>query len=174
MTDRAPSHDVWHDVQRFLHREARLLDERRYEEWLDLFTEDAVYWMPGRANPWRAHDPSASIGKPGELSIFEETKGTLATRIERLRTGVAWAEEPPSRTRHLITNIEVEAGDAPGELLVRSNFLVYRAQLEHGRDTLVGGREDVLRSVDGHWKIARRTILLEDVVFNTGPLSFFF
>jgi biphenyl 2,3-dioxygenase beta subunit len=162
------------EVEAFLYREARLLDERKFEEWLDLFTDDAIYWMPGRTNPWRAQGVAESVTKPGELAIFEETKGTLATRVARLRTGLAWAEEPASRTRHLITNVEVEQREQPGELTVRSNFLVYRAQLELDKDLFVGAREDVLRRLDGGLKIARRTLLMEDVVLNSGPLSIFF
>ena len=173
-------HDLWHEIERFLIREARLLDDRRFEEWLDLFTDDAVYWMPGRTNPWRSGEVADSINKPGELAIFEDTKTTLTTRVARLRTGLAWGEEPPSRTRHLITNIEVErdeAGDAdgyPAQLRARSNFLVYRAQLELDKDLFVGTREDTLRRVDGSWKIARRELRLEDVVHDTKALSIFF
>jgi 3-phenylpropionate/cinnamic acid dioxygenase small subunit len=169
------SHELRDEIERFLIREARLLDERRFEEWLDLFTDDAVYWMPGRTNPWRSGDVEDSVGKPGELAVFEDTKSTLTTRVARLRTGLAWGEEPPSRTRHLITNIEVEPVDGgTGQLLVRSNFLVYRAQLETDKDIFVGGREDTLRSVGGAWKIARRTLRMEDVVHDSKPLSIFF
>ena len=169
------SHELWHEIERFLIREARLLDERRFEEWLDLFTDDATYWMPGRTNPWRSGEVADSVTKPGELAVFEDTKSTLTTRVARLRTGLAWGEEPPSRTRHLITNIEVEHDDADAaQLTVRSNFLVYRAQLETEKDIFVGGREDTLRRVNGCWKIARRTLRLEDVVHDSKPLSIFF
>jgi len=166
--------ELWFEVQQFLVREARLIDDRRFEEWLDLFTDDAVYWMPGRTNPWRSGAVADSVTKPGELAIFEDTKETLTTRVQRLRTGMAWGEDPPSRTRHLITNVEVEADIDPAQLLVRSNFLVYRAQLELDKDVFVGMREDVLRRVDGALKIAKRTLRLEDVVHDSKPLSIFF
>ena len=126
-----------------------------------------------RFDEGRAKDVADSVTKPGELAIFEETKATLVTRVARLRTGLAWAEEPASRTRHLITNIELEERPS-GELTVRSNFLVYRAQLELDKDVFVGAREDVFRQANGSWKIAKRTILMEDVVLNSGPLSIFF
>lgn len=168
------SHELWHEIQQFLVREARLLDERRFVDWLELFTDDVVYWMPGRTNPWRSGEVEDSVGKPGELAVFEDTKSTLTTRVQRLSTGLAWGEEPPSRTRHLITNIEVEPSDNSAELRVRSNFLVYRAQLEQDKDIFVGARNDTLRPVNGDWKIARRTILMEDVVLTTKPLSIFF
>ena len=168
------SFELWHEIQQFLIREARLLDERRFEEWLDLFSDDAVYWMPGRTNVWRGRNVEESIGKPGDLAVFEDTKSTLITRVERLRTGLAWGEEPPSRTRHLISNIEVEQAEGSAQLRVRSNFLVYRAQLELDKDFFVGMRDDVIKRVDAQWKIAKRTIIMEDVVHDTKPLSIFF
>lgn len=169
------THDLWHEINQFLIREARLLDERRFEEWLALFTEEATYYMPGRTNPWQSGEVADSINKPGELAVFEDTRATLTTRVERLRTGKAWGENPPSRTRHLITNVDIEpVDDDPAALTVRSNFMVYRAQLEDDKDIFVGSREDVLRHLDGGWKIARRTILMEDVVHNSKPLSIFF
>ncbi|MBT5049043.1 MAG: 3-phenylpropionate/cinnamic acid dioxygenase subunit beta [Rhodospirillaceae bacterium] len=166
--------EFWLEINQFLIHEARLLDERRFEEWLTLFTEDATYWMPGRTNPWRGKDVEDSINKPGDLAVFEDTKATLTTRVERLRTGLAWGEDPPSRTRHLITNVEVEVTDDAATLKVRSNFLVYRAQLEDDKDIFVGSREDRLLRIDGAWKISSRSILMEDVVHNSKPLSIFF
>jgi 3-phenylpropionate/cinnamic acid dioxygenase small subunit len=142
-------HGLYHEVQEFLIHEARLLDGRLFDEWLNLFTEDAVYWMPERLNQWESNDLADWISKPGDLSLFEETKETLRTRVARLATGMAWSEVPPSRTRHLITNVEVEAGATEPEVKVRSNFLVYKAQLEHSLDIFVGMRDDVLRQVSG-------------------------
>jgi 3-phenylpropionate/cinnamic acid dioxygenase small subunit len=166
--------ELWFEVQQFLVREARLIDDRRFEEWLDLFTDDAVYWMPGRMNPWRSGAVEDSVTKAGELALFEDTKSTLATRVARLRTGMAWGEDPPSRTRHLITNVEVEPDSDPAQLRARSNFLVYRAQLERDKDLFVGSRDDTLRRVGGSLKIARRTLRMEDVVHDTKSLSIFF
>ena len=169
------SFDLWHEINQFLIFEARLLDERRFEEWLDLFAEDATYWMPGRTNPWQSGDVADSITKLGELAVFEDTKATLATRVKRLRTGLAWGEDPPSRTRHLVTNVEIEPdSNTPSILKVRSNFMVYRAQLENDKDIFVGSRKDDLHNIDGVWKIAGRAILMEDVVHNSKPLSIFF
>ncbi len=168
----AVGHDLWQAVQQFLFREAQLLDERRFEEWLDLFTGDLHYWMPGRFNSGdKGRD---GVFQPGELALFEESKQTLANRIARFRTGMAWAEEPPSRTRHLITNVQVEREERQAELKVRSNFLVYRTRLEHDTDTFVGCRDDTVREVDGQWKIARRTILLDQAVLSARNLSIFF
>lgn len=167
-------HDLWHEVQDFLVHEARLLDERLFDKWLDLFTDDVVYWMPERVNPWESNEPADGVSKPGDLSLFEDTKETLRTRVARLATGMAWAEVPPSRTRHLVTNVQVDPGETESEVRVRSNFLVYRTQLEHSQDIFVGMRDDVFRKVSGEWKIARRTILLDQAVLSSPNLSVFF
>ena len=71
-------------------------------------------------------DPADGVSKPGDLALFEETKETLHTRVARLATGLAWSEVPPSRTRHLVTNVQVEPSETESEVRVRSNFLVYR------------------------------------------------
>lgn len=168
------SHELWHEVEGFLALESRLLDEQQFEEWLDLFADDAIYRMPVRMNPWRSGNPDDGITKPGEMALFEDTKDTLVARVARLRTGVAWREIPASRTRHLITNIEIEEHADPSDLTVRSNFLVYRTQLERDRDVFVGCRRDELRRIDGAWKIAKRELLLDDVVLPAKNLSIFF
>jgi 3-phenylpropionate/cinnamic acid dioxygenase small subunit len=125
--------EIIREVEQFLYQEARLLDERRFHERLELLTEDIRYWMPVRSNRYpRASkaiailDPDRyaeeDLAKEDELAILDETKETLARRIARLDTGMAWAEDPPSRTRHLIANIEVEPGETEAELKVYSNF----------------------------------------------------
>ncbi len=87
---------------------------------------------------------------------------------------MAWAEDPPSRTRHLITNIEVEAGPTLSELKVYSNFVVYRTRAETEQDFYVGARQDVLRRVDGAWKIAHRKLVLDQNVLLAKNVSVFF
>jgi 3-phenylpropionate/cinnamic acid dioxygenase small subunit len=177
--------EVIREVEQFLYREARLLDERRFHEWLELFTDDVRYWMPGRNNRYPKAskaivmlDPDRYIEeeltKEDELAILDETKETLDRRIARLETGMAWAEDPPSRTRHIITNIEVELGDAASELKVSSNFMVYRSRSETEQDFYIGARQDVLRQVDGAWKIARRKIILDQNVLLAKNVSIFF
>src|SRR3954452_19774287 len=159
--------DPTREIEQFLYREARLLDSRRFHEWLELFTEDVRYWMTARSNRYPRSSKAITILDPAryveddltredELALLDEDKGTLSARVARLDTGMAWAEDPPSRTRHLITNIEVEPGDAEAELEVYSNFVVYRSRSETEQDFYVGARRDVLRRVDGAWKIASR------------------
>jgi 3-phenylpropionate/cinnamic acid dioxygenase small subunit len=177
--------EVIREVEQILYREARLLDERRFHEWLELFTEDLRYCMYSRSNRYPTVskaivmlDPDRYAGDAASwgdgMTILDETKDTLGRRIARLDTGMAWAEDPPSRTRHLITNIEVEPGDTATERTVFSNFLVYRSRSETEQDFYIGTRQDVLRQVNGVWKIARRTIILDQNVLLAKNVSIFF
>jgi 3-phenylpropionate/cinnamic acid dioxygenase small subunit len=171
------------EVEQFLFREARLLDERRFHEWLELFTDDVHYWMASRPNRYpRSSRAIAMLDREryvdddpdDELALFDETKETLTARVARLDTGMAWAEDPPSRTRHFIANIEVEPGLADGELKVRCNYLVYRSRGETEQDFYVGARADLLRRIDGSWKIAQRRLTLDQNVLAAKNLSIFF
>lgn len=170
-------------IQQFLYREARLLDERRFREWLELFTDDCRYWMPTRRNRLReGRDEAWEVEKELEdeagLAFFDDDRVGLGRRVERLYTGMAWAEDPPSRTRHFIANVEVSDGENGGEVKVRSTFLTYRSRnegLAGDEDLFSGRREDVLRlDGNGGWKIARRKIIPDWVVLNAQNLSIFF
>ncbi len=173
------------EIEQFLYREARLLDERRFYEWLELFTEDVRYWMPVRFNRYPLTSKAISIldgsryeeedlAKDGELAIMDETRDSLERRIARLDTGMAWAEDPPSRTRHMISNIEVEPGETESQVRVYSNFLMYRSRGESEQDFYVGSREDLFRKEDGVWKIAYRKIVLDQNVLLAKNVSNFF
>jgi 3-phenylpropionate/cinnamic acid dioxygenase small subunit len=166
-----------HEIEDFLYREAELLDERRYEEWLDLFTEDTQYFMPMRRNVPR-DAPEREFTREGmDVNWFDEGKDTLGRRVRQILTGVHWAEEPPSRLCHMVSNVQVlhasPAGPAPTEVAVKSRFLVYRNRVETETDFLVGKREDLLRRVDGGWRIARRKIVLDQSVLLAKNLTFF-
>jgi 3-phenylpropionate/cinnamic acid dioxygenase small subunit len=123
-------------------------------------------------------DPERYIEDAGarddELALLDETRESLAARVARLDTGMAWAEDPPSRTRHFVANIEVETGDIDGEITVYSNFLVYRSRAETEQDFYVGSRRDVLRRVAGAWKIAQRRLVLDQHVLTAKNISMFF
>jgi 3-phenylpropionate/cinnamic acid dioxygenase small subunit len=180
-----PDADTIRSVEQFLYREARLLDERRFHDWLGLFTDDVHYGMAARANRYPRSSKAIAVldadrsaeedfTATGELGLFDEDLQTLTARVARLDTGMAWAEDPPSRTRHLITNIEVEASAAGAELTVRSNFIVYRSRGETEQDFYVGARTDRLRHVDGAWRIAERRMILDQNVLTAKNLSIFF
>lgn len=165
--------ELWHDVQQFLFREARLLDERRFDEWLELLAPDIFYFMPILQNRYR-HEAAGESTRYGDLAIFEEDKESLVNRVKRLATGQAWAEAPPSRTRHYVGNVEVERGENADEVLARSAILVYRSHLERDEEWFAGRREDVLRRAGDQWRIARRTIVLDQTVLQAKGLSIFF
>jgi len=163
------------EIEAFLYHEAELLDERRYEEWLDLFTEDTHYFMPMRRNV--PHDePEREFTRAGtDVNWFDEGKDTLTRRVKQILTGVHWAEEPPSRVCHLVSNVQVATAPAtPAEITVKSRFIVYRNRVETETDFLVGKREDLLRRVNGGWKIARRKIVLDQNVLLAKNLTIFF
>ena len=166
------------EIEQFLYHEAELLDERRYEEWLALFAEDAQYFMPMRRNV--PHDePEREFTRVGlDVNWFDEGKDTLTRRVKQILTGIHWAEEPPSRICHLISNVQVvpatSAAAAPAEVTVKSRFLIYRNRVETETDFLVGKREDLLRRVDGGWQIARRKIVLDQNVLLAKNLTVFF
>lgn len=172
--------DTHFEVEQFYFEEAEFLDDGRYADWLDLLDEDLDYWMPTRSNRLRRQQ-ALSIAARGEAAFYDETKESLAWRIRRFDSGMAWAEDPPSRTRHLVTNVVVRhvdpdenAGFTQDDLVVRSAFLVYRNRLEREENVFAGGRTDVLRRTESGLKIARRTILLDQNILQSKNISTFF
>ena len=167
--------ELQHEIEQFLYHEAALLAEREYRDWLDLFAEDIHYWMPTRYNRLR-REMDKEFSGPDEMAFFDENFDSLNRRITRLETGMAWAEDPPSRTRHLFTNIRVVPTDSAEEFEAHCNFLLYRSRLEHDVEFFVGARQDLLRRVDRGvgWEIARRKIILDQSTLNAKNLSMFF
>lgn len=161
------------EVEDFLYLEAELLDDRKLREWLELLTDDVRYWMPIRYNTSeRPQKIAEELSKPGEGYYFDDDKQNLRLRVERVYSKSAWAELPPSRTRHLISNVRVKK-DNGAEIEVYSNFLVYRTRMESDKDIFVGTRQDILRRVNGTFKIARRTIILDQAVLDAKNISVF-
>jgi 3-phenylpropionate/cinnamic acid dioxygenase small subunit len=159
------------EIEQFLYFEAELLDDRRFAEWLTLCADDIFYWMPMRRNRL-LRELSRENTEVGDLAHFEETKKSLGWRVQQLATGMHWAEDPPSRTRHLVTNVRVQPASVRGEYDVRSNFLCYRNRLEDEVDLWAGERFDVMRNVgDRLWQIAKRTIILDQNVILSKNLS---
>jgi biphenyl 2,3-dioxygenase beta subunit len=161
-----------YEVERFYTEEAALLDHLRFEEWVELFTDDASYFMPIRRTV-----PRRNLGneftKPGEMAYFDDDKATLVGRVQKLGTGTAWAEDPPSRTRHLVTNVRI-VEDSGTELTVETAFHLYRTRLKSEIDEWIGRREDVLRRTDQGFRIARRHIFLDQTLVLSQNLSNFF
>jgi benzoate/toluate 1,2-dioxygenase beta subunit len=136
-------------VESFLYREARLMDESAYDEWLSLWTDDALYWVPCNRDD---SDPAR------EISAVYDDRARLQTRIDRLKSGVAFAQEPKSRMRRLISNIEIEdAGN--GDLMVSSNFIL--VELRRSKQDVFAGRTiHRLRPEGDSFRISHKKVLL--------------
>jgi 3-phenylpropionate/cinnamic acid dioxygenase small subunit len=144
------------DVERLLYREARLLDSGLFSEWLELLAPDVRYWAPSRAELPREQERK---DEPVRLCLFDETKESLTNRIRRLATGLAWAENPPTRTRRFVSNITADE-DANGMVRVQSNFLVFRSRSFTEETILVGCREDKWCRAET-WLLKERKILVD-------------
>lgn len=147
-----------HEIENFLYREARLMDEHRYEEWLSLWTDDALYWIPCNED---------DIDPTRHVSIIYDNRERLEDRIERLKSTTAHAQDPKSRMRRVVSNIEIEEGEN-GEVTVYSNFNL--TELRRGQqDTFAGRTIHTLRRENGTFRIARKKVLLvnnDDVIDN--------
>ena len=166
------------EVSEFLYQEVEILDERNFGEWLDLLTDDIRYWMPMRRNV-KSNEMDREFTREGQdINWFDEGKDTLERRVHQILTGVHWAEEPLSRIRHFITNVQLlsatPSASSAAEVSTRCRFLVYRNRVETETDFLIGKREDTLKKVSGDWKIAERKITLDQNVLLAKNLTFFF
>ena len=166
------------EIERFLYQEAEFLDERQFEDWLDLLTEDIRYWMPMRRNVKFGELDREFTREGHDINWFDEGKDTLIRRVNQILTGVHWAEEPLSRICHLVSNVQIlnatPSVSQPTEVRIKCRFLIYRNRVETETDFLVGKREELLRNVDGQWKIAQRKIILDQNVLLAKNLTFFF
>src|SRR5262245_43192219 len=153
---------TWWEVQQFYYDEAAALDTRRYSDWLDFFDEELHYWVPIRRTR-TANELDKEFTTEDEIGWFDDDRPLLEARVRKLETGYAWSEDPPSRTRHLITNVRIieDTGDT---LQVESDFILYRTRLNSEEDWWVGLRKDVIRRKDGKFKIAKRTVLLDQTL----------
>jgi 3-phenylpropionate/cinnamic acid dioxygenase small subunit len=148
------------EIEAFVHREARLADESRYDEWEALLTDDVHYWVPaGRAEG----DPAAQV------AYINDNRARLATRLRQLRSGKRHAQTPPSPMRRIVSNIEVlEVGPASGdeadgtEYRVTSNFVLYELAVQATGSLRVwpGRTLHLLRRVDGELRMAAKTVEL--------------
>lgn len=149
--------DLLREVEQFIYLEARLADELRYDEWESLWTDDAIYWVPSGADDT---DPTT------QMSIIFDNRSRIGTRVSQLNTGKRHAQTPPSRLRHLITNVELLKSDDV-DVQVGANFLVYESR-ERGVTLWAGRTEWTLRRGEDGLMIARKKVMLAN---NDRPLS---
>ncbi|AJP47625.1 aromatic-ring-hydroxylating dioxygenase [Rugosibacter aromaticivorans] len=159
-------------IGKFLLMEARVLDEERYPEWLDLLTEDIRYQIPVPLTTYRRNRASTTALKP--LFIIDDGFPGLKQRAAREATGLVWLNDPATRHLRMVNNIEVEATDTPNEFFVRSKFLLYRGRRDKDIVSHAGWREDILRQTSQGFRVARRVVhLLERVVMDKNLNMFF-
>ncbi len=167
-------HLVRLEVEDFLWAEADLLDEHQYQDWLDLFTEDARYIMPIRRNVASKEMDTEYISQSTDMWWYNDDKSILEKRVKQLDTHSHWAEEPLSRVTHMVSNIRILGWNGPDEVRIKCRFLFYRNRHADEESTFIGKRLDTLRRVDGGWKIARREIYLDESVLLHKNLTNFF
>jgi len=161
---------VQQDIQEFMFREALALDERRFRDWLEFLSEDITYDVPLRV----VREGLAEWELSPNGRIFQDNKQTLEVRVRRLETDFAWAEQPPSRTRHYVTNVLVDAGEQDGEYEVSSYCLIYRSRGDSIEPNFVSVfRKDLVRKTSDGYQIARRWAAIDQAVINAHNLSIF-
>jgi benzoate/toluate 1,2-dioxygenase beta subunit len=140
------------EFRRLLEREARLLDQLRYDDWLALYAPECIYWVPSTPN---AGDPRR------EISVMFDDRRRLEDRIYRFRTGYAWSQAPASRTVRLVTNVEVFATARDDSRMVRSNFLINEFWGDETRVLTGWAGHRLVRDGEG-WKIQAKQVNLID------------
>lgn len=162
--------ELVHGIQQFLYREARLLDEQRYDDWFEMMTDDFTYWVPVPQSRYR-RDKKPTY-EPGRMAHFDDTLAELKLRASRWKEKTAWSEDPPTRNIHYITNIEIEPAERAEDWLVRSVAISLRNRNEDEENWLGGRREDLIRQTPAGLKLVRRWVFLTQTVllsknFNT-------
>jgi 3-phenylpropionate/cinnamic acid dioxygenase small subunit len=164
-----PHTELYGRVTGFLYHEAELFDTYRFSDWLALLTPDIEYRMPVRTTQFLTDGEGFR-----DFEFFSDNLASLTTRVRRLETDFAWAEVPPSRTRHFVSNVIVEDPDDGDWLDVRSSFLVTRTRQDLDYQTFTGARHDRLLRRDEDFLIARRTIFIDQTVITATNLSVLF
>ncbi len=145
------------EVENFLFKEARLIDEGKFDDWLTLFTDDAIYWAP--CNKYEI-DPNT------EVSLIYDTKSRMGDRVWRLQSGLAYSQEPASRLRHMLSNVEIVEAVAD-KVIVSSNFAIFEVR-KGGQRTFAGRFEHHLRPAGNSWQIAYKKV---ELLNNDDPID---
>jgi 3-phenylpropionate/cinnamic acid dioxygenase small subunit len=147
------------EVEAFLYREARLADESRYDEWEALWDDDAVYWVPRKDDA----DPERDV------SYIYDNRGRIRSRMAQLKTGRRHSQNPPSKMRRQVTNVEIVSDDGD-ELSVVANFSLFEHR--HATTVWAGQYRFVLRRTDSGLKLVRKTVLLVNNGDAVGTIAF--
>ncbi len=161
---------TYFEIIQFLHYELKLLDDRNFDDWLMVLSTDIDYKVPVRVTKEKDEGKEFSNKSFHYLDDYY----SIQMRINRLKTKHAWAEDPPSRTRHFISNIQVSPALKDNEYHVTSNLMVYRGRGDSPLgDILSGERHDLIRKIRNGWEVGKRTVLLDQTTLPTFNLSFF-
>ncbi len=174
-------------VEQFYFREARLLDERRYQQWFELVDQDIEYSMPGRFVPEpdpREQGEESFVAVDRELDRAEAGAGSpirldrymdMLIRASRPFNARAWAESPPPRTRRMVSNVEVETGAEDGIWRAFSNFFMFYSLAGTDNHLYTGGRRDILREdPEGAFRIMKREVITDWDVVTVPTLALLF
>lgn len=157
-------------AHRFLVEEAAVLDAGDWAAWLTLLAEDIRYVMPVRVTTVR----DTGYDERADMAHFDEDRYAIEKRVQRLLTDHAWTEDPPSRTRHLVTNVRTFPGAAPGTVRAESSLLLFRSRGDdRDAEYVCARRRDVLRGAGDGLLLARRDIAVEESVLRTQNLAVF-
>jgi benzoate/toluate 1,2-dioxygenase beta subunit len=152
--------DTLREVEQFLFRQADLLDERRWGDFIELFADDGLYWMPA--------SPEQTTGE-GVPSIFYEDRNLMTVRMKRVTHPHAWSQSPMWGTSHLVSNVAIEKEDPrTGEITVRSRFHMMEFRRDVSRHFAGTYRHRLAKTKDGY----RIKLQRVDMVNGQGPYDY--
>jgi 3-phenylpropionate/cinnamic acid dioxygenase small subunit len=161
---------VYNEAMHFLIEEAYLLDDGLFNEWLGLLADDVQCTMPVRQSFNRKKGNGFNDG----MNWLFDDKGALTFKAQRMYTDSAFAEDPPSRVRRIVSNLRLHETAVAGEYLAQSYLLLHRSRGDaHQFDTFSARRDDILRKTDAGWKLAKRIVLVDQAVLGLANLALF-
>jgi 3-phenylpropionate/cinnamic acid dioxygenase small subunit len=162
------------EVEDFLYHEADLLDERRFSDWLELLAPELRYRVPIAENVHSSDTAHEYFLGDLDVSWLDEGLDTITARVRQIETGIHWAEEPVSRTTHLLTNVRAHE-EPDGSVTVRCRMLVHRNRVRGLEDFYIGKRVDrLVRAPDGRFRVAERTVYLDQTTLLANNITTFF
>jgi 3-phenylpropionate/cinnamic acid dioxygenase small subunit len=158
------------EIGEVLNDEAYLLDHGEHRQWLESLAEDIDY----KARLLTTRERAAGTGYATDMYHYDDNYASLAIRVRRLETDTAWAEDPPSRTRRLVTNVRVSTTDIESEYGVRSYLVLLRSRLDWPTYQMLScERQDIWRTTAGGWRLRRRDIYVDQSVLGLDNLAVF-
>lgn len=167
--------ELQNEIEQFYYWEAKLLNDRRFDEWFALLAKDIHYFMPIRTTRIM-RDSRLEYSGLRDYAHFDDDATMMKGRLRKITSDVSWSENPASRTRHIVSNVMIIPTEVEGEYEISSTFIVYRNRLERQLDIFAGERRDRLRrnKSEAGFEIVNRTILIDQSTILANNLSFFF